>query len=610
MNILGISAHYHDAAAALIQNGIVTAAAQEERFTRKKQDESFPKNAIRYCLESQGVPKNGIDAVVFYDKPIDKFVRILKTHFAVAPGSLRTFLKAMPKWVRKNLWIKLEVADVLSELGYDVPEAVLFTEHHESHAASAFFASPYQEAAVVTLDGVGEWPTATIGVGEGNRLRILREHNFPHSIGLLYSAFTQYTGFKVNSDEYKVMGLAPYGHPRYVDRILEHIVSLNEDGSFLLNMRYFNYLGGQTMINKAFEELFEAPARKPESEMTQHMADVARSIQEVTELIVSRVVREAHRLTGKPNLCLAGGVALNCVANGKLLKNGPFQSIFVAPAAHDAGAALGAALTAWHHVYDKPRVVDGINDSMQGCYLGPQATDDEVEALLKKERCPYVKLSDAEWAPYVAKLLASGGIVGMFKGRMEFGPRALGNRSILADPRMADAPSRINRRIKFREAFRPFAPAVLEECASEYFELQGTSPYMLFTAPVTAARRSPQPPDDLNQPFRERLARPRSDIPGVTHLDYSARIQTVSRRTNPAFHALISAFKEITGYGVVINTSMNVRGEPIVCRPEEAYRCFMKTGMDHLVLEHFVISKPGVSSSSHEASTLSPLAIS
>jgi carbamoyltransferase len=447
-------------------------------------------------------------------------------------------------------------------------------------------------------------------VGEGNRLRILREHNFPHSIGLLYSAFTQYTGFKVNSDEYKVMGLAPYGHPRYVDRILEHIVSLNEDGSFLLNMRYFNYLGGQTMINKAFEELFEAPARKPESEMTQHMADVARSIQEVTELIVSRVVREAHRLTGKANLCLAGGVALNCVANGKLLKNGPFQSIFVAPAAHDAGAALGAALTAWHHVYDKPRVVDGINDSMQGCYLGPQATDDEVEALLKKERCPYVKLSDAEWAPYVAKLLASGGIVGMFKGRMEFGPRALGNRSILADPRMADAPSRINRRIKFREAFRPFAPAVLEECASEYFELQGTSPYMLFTAPVTAARRSPQPPDDLNQPFRERLARPRSDIPGVTHLDYSARIQTVSRRTNPAFHALISAFKEITGYGVVINTSMNVRGEPIVCRPEEAYRCFMKTGMDHLVLEHFVISKPGVSSSSHEASTLSPLAIS
>ena len=592
MNILGISAYYHDAAACLVQDGRVVAAAQEERFTRKKHDESLPRNAIRYCLESQGVAKDGIGAVVFYDKPLDKFVRILKTHFALAPASLRPFLKAMPKWVQRNLWVRLEIAETLSELGFVPPENVLFTEHHESHAASAFFPSPFPEAAIVTLDGVGEWPTATIGVGDGNRIRILREQNFPHSLGLLYSAFTYYTGFKVNSDEYKVMGLAPYGEPRYVDRILKELVALNDDGSFRLNMRYFDYLGGLRMTNAAFSELFEAPVREPESAITRHTMDVARSIQEVTELIVERVVREAHRLTGKRNLCLAGGVALNCVANGKIARNGPFESLWIAPAAHDAGASLGAALLAWHHLHDKPRSADGKTDTMQGCYLGPAFSNAEIETFLRGQGCPYRKLEDADWAPEIAKLIAAGNIVGMFKGRMEFGPRALGNRSILADARAADSPTKINRSIKFRESFRPFAPAVLEEHATDYFELSQKSPYMLLTAPVSPARRTNEQ-DDPNAPLGERLARVRSDIPGVTHLDYSARVQTVSRTTNPAFHALLSAFRDLTGYGVVINTSLNVRGEPIVCRPEEAYRCFMKTGMDHMVLECYLLSKPG-----------------
>ncbi len=594
MNILGISAYYHDSAACLVRDGVVVAAAQEERFTRKKHDASFPHHAIRYCLESQGVAEDGLDVVVFYDKPIDKFVRILKTHFAVAPFSLKTFLMSMPKWVRKNLWIGLEIAEVLGDLGYAVPESILFTEHHESHAASAFFPSPFQDAAIVTLDGVGEWPTAVIGVGEGNRIKLLKEHNFPHSVGLLYSAFTYYTGFKVNSDEYKMMGLAPYGEPRYTDRILEHLISLNPDGSFALNMRYFNYLGGLTMINREFEELFEAPAREPESPITQHTMDVAHSIQNVTEEIVRRVVEHAHQITGKNRLCLAGGVALNCVANGKLLRQGPFESIWVAPAAHDAGGALGAALTAWHHIHDKPRNADGIGDGMQGCYLGPEFSPQQIEAFLRSEACAYEKLSDAQWAARIAELLSKGCIVAVFKGRMEFGPRALGNRSILADARAFDAPARINKRIKFRESFRPFAPAVLEEFSAEYFQLTQPSPYMLFTADVVPQHRTPNAPDDPTAPLQERLARIRSDIPGVTHLDYSARVQTVSKGRSPRFHALLRAFYELTGCPVLINTSLNVRGEPIVCRPEEAYRCFMKTGIDHLVLDCYLVSKSSV----------------
>ncbi len=591
MNILGISAYYHDAAACLIQDGEIAAAAQEERFTRSKHDESFPRNAIRYCLESAGVAHDGLDAVAFYDKPIDKFVRILKTHFAIAPAGLRTFLKAMPRWIRRNLWVRLEIEQTLHAIGIGVPQHCYFTEHHEAHAASAFFASPFPEAAIVTMDGVGEWPTATIGVGEGNRITLLKEQNFPHSLGLLYSAFTYYTGFKVNSDEYKVMGLAPYGRPRFVDRILADLVHLNEDGSFFLNMKYFNYLGGLTMTNDAFAELFEAPVREPQAAITQHTMDVARSVQEATEEIVRRIVREAHRITRKGKLCLAGGVALNCVANGKLLRTGPFESIWVAPAAHDAGGAVGAALTVWYQIMDKAREVDGTTDAMKGSYLGPQFSNQDVESLLRKENCRYTRLSDADWAPTIARLLATGHIVGLFKGRMEFGPRALGNRSILADPRVASAPSRINQRIKFRESFRPFAPAVLEEYASEYFELDTESPYMLFTVPVAPAHRTAIEPDDPSSSLRDRLARVRSDIPAVTHVDYSARVQTVSRRTNPDFHELLSAFRAITGCGVLINTSLNVRGEPIACTPEDAYRCFMKSGIDYLVLESYLLSK-------------------
>jgi carbamoyltransferase len=593
VNILGISAYYHDAAACLVRDGRVVAAAQEERFTRRKHDESFPTHAIRYCLESQGLGRADIDAVAFYDKPLDKFVRILETHLTMAPMSLRPFLKAMPKWAKHNLWVRLEIVETLAALGYDAPRSIFFTEHHESHAASAFFPSPFLDAAIVTLDGVGEWPTATIAVGERNRISILKEQNFPHSLGLLYSAFTYYTGFKVNSDEYKVMGLAPYGRPRYKDLIFKELVALRDDGSFKLNMRYFDYLGGLRMTNRAFAELFEAPAREPESEITQHTMDVARSAQEATEEVVLRIATEARRLTGKRHLCLAGGVALNCVANGKLRSKALFDSIWVQPAPHDAGAALGAALVAWHHVHDRPRAADGVTDGMRGCYLGPEFSDAEIEAFLRSQNCEHTKLEAHAWAPTIAKLLAEGNIVGMFKGRMEFGPRALGNRSILADARAAESPGKINRFIKFRESFRPFAPAVLEECLTDYFELDGPSPYMLFTADVTRAHRTLDEPDDPSAPLADRLARVRSDIPGVTHLDYSARVQTVSRAANPEFHALLSAFRELTGYGVLINTSLNVRSEPIVCRPEEAYRCFMKTGMEHLVLGCYLISKPG-----------------
>ncbi|MBN1653183.1 MAG: carbamoyltransferase [Deltaproteobacteria bacterium] len=594
MNILGISSYYHDSAACLVRDGEVVAAVQEERFTRKKHDESFPRNAIRYCLQSQGVARGGIGAVVFYDKPIDKFVRILKTHFAMAPMSLKAFLVTMPKWVRKNLWVGLEISEVLTDLGYEVPESILFTEHHESHAASAFFPSPFREAAIVTLDGVGEWPTATIGVGEDNRITLLKEHNFPHSVGLLYTAFTYYTGFKVNSDEYKMMGLAPYGKPRYARRILDHVVSLNPDGSFRLNMRYFNYLGGLTMTNQAFHDLFEAPPRRPESPITQHTMDVARSIQGVTEEIAQRIVGYAHQITGKDRLCLAGGVALNCVANGKLLSQGPFREVWVAPAAHDAGAALGAALTVWHQLQNRPRQADGVNDTMKGCYLGPEFSPQEIETFLRGEGCDYEVLQAEDWALRIARLLANGRIVALFQGRMEFGPRALGNRSILADPRAVDAPARINKRIKFRESFRPFAPAVLEEFANEYFDLIQPSPYMLFTARIVPERRSAAEPDDPAASLQERLARERSDIPAVTHLDYSARVQTVSQKRNPKFHQILCAFHQLTGCAVLINTSLNVRGEPIVCRPQEAYRCFMKTGIDHLVLDCYLLTKPGL----------------
>ncbi len=591
MNILGISAYYHDAAACLVRDGEIVAAAQEERFSRKKYDESFPRNAIRYCMDVAGGPGTKLDAVAFYDKPIDKFVRILKTHLAIAPRGLRAFLKAMPRWAQRNLWVRLEITRTLQELGFEPPDQIYFTEHHEAHAASAFFPSPFPEAAIVTLDGVGEWPTGTIGMGEGNRIRILREQNFPHSLGLLYSAFTYYTGFSVNADEYKLMGLAPYGQPRYTKQIFERLVSLHTDGSFRLNMEYFNFLGGLTMTNDAFADLFEGPVRAPSAEITQHTQDVARSAQEATEQIVRRIVDEAHRITGQRALCLAGGVALNCVANGRLLRKGPFRSIWVAPASHDAGGAVGAALAAWHQFMEKPRLADGKTDRMSGSYLGPSFSDAEIEAMLVEKGVRFQKLAESEWADAIAALLADGSILGLFRGRMEFGPRALGNRSILADPRSADVALRINQSIKFRESFRPFAPAVLEEHAAEYFDLSAPSPYMLFTAPVTQAHRTGLAPDDPAASLTERLARVRSDLPGVTHVDYSARVQTVARQTNPAFHGLIDAFRKRTGCPVLVNTSFNVRGEPIVCTPEEAYSCFMKTRMDHLVLESYLLSK-------------------
>ncbi len=591
MNILGISAYYHDAAACLVRDGVIVAAAQEERFTRQKHDESFPVNAIRHCLESIEGSRDTLDAVAFYDKPIDKFVRILKTHFSVAPRGLGSFMKAMPEWARRKLWIPYEIRSALAELGFAEIEHIYFTEHHESHAASAFFPSPFPEAGIVTIDGVGEWATTTIGQGTGNQIAILKEQNFPHSLGLLYSALTYYTGFTVNSDEYKVMGLAPYGSPRFTERILDELVSLHEDGSFFLNMKYFNYLGGLTMTNQAFDDLFEGPVREPETDITQHTMDVARSIQEATQEIVGRIVRHTHSLTQQDNLCLAGGVALNCVSNGKLLREGPFKSIWVAPAAGDAGGAVGAALAVWHQILDNPRSADGAADAMHGCYLGPQFTDEEIETFLRKENCNYTKLDDAEWAETIAELLANGGVVGLFQGRMEFGPRALGNRSILADPRAPEMQSTINLRIKFRESFRPFAPAVLDECRSEYFDVDRESPYLLFSAPVAEAHRTNSPPDDSALTLRERLAIVRSDIPAVTHLDYSARLQTVSEKANPSFHRLLKAFRARTGCGVLINTSMNVRGEPIVCTPEDAYGCFMKTGMDHLVLQTYLVSK-------------------
>lgn len=591
MNILGVSAYYHDSAACLLRDGEIVAAAQEERFTRKKHDDALPAKAVEYCLRSTGTDSAGLDAVVFYDKPIDKFVRILLTHFAVAPHGIRPFLKAIPKWVRGNLWVQYEISRMLEAQGVRPPETIYFTEHHEAHAASAFFASPYESAGIVTLDGVGEWPTSTIGAGRGNRIELLREQNFPHSLGLLYSAFTYYLGFKVNSDEYKVMGLAPYGSPRFRDRILDRLVSLNEDGSFYLDMGYFDYLSGLRMTNEKFDDLFEGPPRAPGAPITQREIDIARSIQDVTEEVVRRIAEEAKRLTGSRNLCLAGGVALNCVANGKLLRSGLFDSIWAAPAAHDGGGAVGAALAIWYQLLGNPRSTDGRTDAMHGAYLGPSYTNEEIEAFLHRENVPFTRLDDARWAGAVADRIAAGGIVGMFQGRMEFGPRALGNRSILADPRSVEVPNRINREIKFRESFRPFAPAVLEESMADYFGLAEDSPYMLFAVPVADSHRTDIVPDDPGQSLAARLVRARSDVPAVTHVDYSARVQTVSRRTNPKFHGLIEAFRERTGCAVLVNTSFNVRGEPIVCTPEQAYRCFMKTGMDHLVLESYLVSK-------------------
>ncbi|HPF36211.1 MAG TPA: carbamoyltransferase [Candidatus Krumholzibacteria bacterium] len=591
MTILGISALYHDAAACLVQDGRIVAAAQEERFTRRKHDAGFPLNAVAYCLAEAGVPRGGVDAVVFYDKPLTKFGRILKTSFAVAPAGLQPFLMALPQWLRGKLWTPGQIERALEQAGGGRPGRILFTEHHEAHAASAFFPSPFASAAVLTMDGVGEWTTTSIGRGRGNDLELLEEIHFPHSLGLLYSAVTYFTGFRVNSGEYKVMGLAPYGEPVYADLMREHLIDIRDDGSFRLNMDYFGYADGLTMTNERFATLFGGPARAPESALTRREMDLARSVQDITEEIVLKMGAHARRATGERHLCLAGGVALNCVANGKLLREGIFDDIWIQPASGDAGGALGAALHAWHVLEGGARTVDGARDAMAGAYLGPEFPQDEINAWLDAQGYPYELAPAADLPDRVAAFIEDQKVVGNFQGRMEFGPRALGNRSILGDARSPAMQSVLNLKIKYRESFRPFAPSCLEERISDFFEIDRPSPYMLLVAQVRAERCLPRQGDEADLPIMQWVNRPRSDVPAITHVDDSARIQSVSRETNPRYHAIIEAFERRTGYGIVINTSFNVRGEPIVCTPEDAYRCFMRTEMDVLVLGDAILRK-------------------
>ena len=584
--ILGISAFYHDSAACLLRDTDIVAAGQEERFTRKKGDSSFPHRAVEFCLKQAGITIGEVSAVGFYDKPLLKFERILETYLGVAPKGFKSFLMAGPLWIKDKLYIDRQIKQ---ELGYDGP--VLYSEHHESHAASAFFPSPFEHAAVLTIDGVGEWATASIGAGRDNDIEILDELHWPDSLGLLYSAFTYFTGFKVNSGEYKVMGLAPYGEPKYVDLIYKELIDLREDGSFRLNQKYFNYLTGLTMTNGEFDKLIGGPPRQPESKLTQREMDLARSVQEVCEEIMLRMARTAHKKTGAENLCLAGGVALNCVGNGRLLREGPFKRIWIQPAAGDAGGALGVAQLIAHRHFGLPRVVDGKTDAMKGSYLGPEFSAQEIEAFLKETGAPAERLESACLSERVAQVLADEKIVGWFDGRMEFGPRALGARSILGDARSPRMQAEMNIKIKFREGFRPFAPAVLRERVSDYFELDAESPYMLLVAPVRKERRIPLSAEQHKLWGIEKLNVPRSDIPAVTHIDYSARVQTVTRDTNPGYYDLIKAFETRTGCGVLVNTSFNVRGEPIVCTPADAYRCFMRTNIDYLVLGPYLLNK-------------------
>ena len=577
MTILGISCWYHDAAACLVIDGKIVAAAQEERFTRQKHDPEFPRNAIRFCLERGGVEAGGLDLVAFYDKPFLKFERLLETYMTVAPRGLPSFIKSMPVWLKQKLWIPDLIAE---ELQYD--GKIVFPEHHESHAASAFFPSPFETAAFLTTDGVGEWATTSYGRGEGNRIDVLAEIHFPHSLGLLYSAFTYFTGFKVNSGEYKLMGLAPYGEPRFEKIIRDNLIDLKEDGSFKLNMEYFTYDYGLTMTGRKFAELFGGPRRPPEAPLTSREMDLARSIQVVTEEAILKMARKAHQETGEKNLCLAGGVALNCVANGRLLKEGPFEDVWIQPAAGDAGGALGAALMAWYEYAERPRVVEK-PDGMAGSYLGPDYSRDEISTFLALENIPHEELAEDELVGRSADLLAQGKVLGWFQGRMEFGPRALGGRSIIADPRGRDVQKTVNLKIKFRESFRPFAPTVLRERMSEYFDLDYDSPYMLLVAPVLNAQ--------IEGEGLERRNHIESTVPAVTHVDGSARVQSVDEATNPIYYRLIRAFEERTGCPVVVNTSFNVRGEPIVCTPSDAYRCFRRTHIDALVLGPFLITK-------------------
>lgn len=584
MRILGISAFYHDSAACLLRDGEIIAAAQEERFTRKKHDFNFPNNAIEYCLKAADMDSTKLDIVAFYDKPFLKFERLMQTYLTYAPKGLKSFLMAMPLWLKQKLWMKEFIAKELNYKG-----KILFPEHHESHAASAFYPSPYQEAAILTIDGVGEWTTASYGVGKDNSIEILADLQFPHSLGLLYSAFTYFTGFKVNSGEYKLMGLAPYGVPKYLDIIYEKLIDLKEDGSFRMNMEYFNYCTGLTMTNDKFAQLFGGPARKPETKISQREMDLARSIQEVTEEIMLRMARHVQKETGMKYLVMAGGVALNCVGNGRVLREGPFENIWIQPAAGDAGGALGAALYAWHQYLDNPRQANGIKDSQSGSYLGPEFSNEEIESFLKKEKAKFQKLSDAEIAETVADLIANENVVGWFQGRMEFGPRALGGRSIIGDARSSKMQSVMNLKIKFRESFRPFAPTVLEEKVAEFFELDRESPYMLLVAPVK--KELCKENGENGAIGLDKLKVVRSEIPAVTHVDYSARVQTVNADVNSRYHAVISAFERKSGCPVIINTSFNVRGEPIVCTPKDAYICFMRTNMDYLVMGNYLLDK-------------------
>ena len=586
MNILGISAFYHDSAACLVRDGEIVAAAQEERFTRKKHDYSFPAQAVKYCLKQGGIAAGALDYVCFYDKPFIKFERILETYLTYAPLGIRSFMMAIPLWIKQKLWMK---EFIKKQLGFE--GAILFPEHHESHAASAFFASPFQKAAFLTIDGVGEWTTTSYGVGENNQIRIMEEMHFPHSLGLLYSAFTYYTGFKVNSGEYKVMGLAPYGRPVYKDLILTELMDLKEDGSFKLNMKYFNYCAGLTMTSAKFHRLFGGAPRRPESTVTQRDMDLARSVQEVTEEVMLRIARHIHCRTGQENLCLAGGVALNCVGNGKILREGPFENIWIQPAAGDAGGALGAALFAWYQYLDNERRADGAHDFMRGSFWGPEFTNEDIRLYLQQNEIPGEELSSEELPERVADLIAAEKTIGWFQGRMEFGPRALGARSIIGDARSPRMQETMNLKIKFRESFRPFAPTVLRERVSDYFDLDGESPYMLLVAPVKESIRREMTAQEQSYFGLEQLHVVRSVIPAVTHVDYSARVQTVAEEINPVYYKMIKAFERKYGCPVIINTSFNVRGEPIVCTPEDAYLCFMRTNMDYLVLGNYLLSK-------------------
>jgi carbamoyltransferase len=590
MLILGISAYYHDSAACLICDGRIVAAAQEERFTRIKHDSSFPVNAVKYCLQEAGCEMQAIDALVFYEKPFIKFERLLKTYLSIAPAGLSSFFQAIPVWLKDKLFMKSEIAAIINSTFSQMPREILFYSHHRSHAASAFFASPFSDAAVLCLDGVGEWATTTAWTGIDNSLQQLWEIRFPHSLGLLYSAFTYYTGFKVNSGEYKLMGLAPYGQPSFRQKILDNLVDIKNDGTFRLNMEYFNYCAGLTMTSPKFDQLFGGKPRNASDPVTSREMDLARSIQDVTEEIILKLGNSIHKETGKKNLCLAGGVALNCVANGRLLREGPFSNIWIQPAAGDAGGALGAALGAWFEHYSKPRQ-PAVPDLMQGCYLGPAFSENQIAAFLQTHAIPYKKMEDKELFAQIASDLENEKVIGWFAGRMEFGPRALGARSIIGDARSARMQTTMNLKIKFRESFRPFAPSVLRSHLENYFDLATDTPYMLLTARVQKKRLVPLTDEQKALTGLKLLNVPRSDIPAITHVDCSARIQSVHPETNPRYHSMIEAFATRTGCGVIVNTSFNVRGEPIVCTPEDAYKCFIRTEMDRLVLENFYLEK-------------------